>query len=319
MKKILRNVLVVVTLMAFLLVPCMSVRAAEVEVPEELPEAIEVSTEEELVAALAHDELTVVKLTQDISLTAPLYVNSEVLLDGAGFTLDGTNIVADGSNKSIITASGKDAGDLLLQNIKLVNAPKYGVQAYDGGSVILDGVTIQECKFGAVLINGGNVAVMDLTMVKNGNFEDGKTGNGIELAKGDAVAEGNDPYLIMAGTLTTQDQDTVLWIAEDNPKLENILYGTAEDSPYKLAVEGDALVLKDADGNVVATSNAVLSNLNTENPLEPTDPDTPVDPTPEEPTTPEENPNTSDGLILFVVLAIVGLGLCAVSLKKLCK
>lgn len=295
-----------VVAIALVFVPFMSVNAAE---------PVKVGTEAELIAALAQEGTVSIVLTGDIDVTQPLYATSEVTIDGAGFTLDGTNIVpqaTDGSNKTIITV--QPGGELELTNIKLVNAPKYGVQAYNGGAVLLNGVTIQNCNYGAVLINGGIVVIQDLTMIKNGNFENGNTGNGIEIGKGTAVTE--DPYLVLDGTFTAQDQDTVLWIAENdqlvNDENAKIMFGHTETSEYTLSLENNALVAKDADGTVVASSNAILDEITSDEVQNETPAPTPTQ-------KPVENPSTNDNIILFASLAVMALGLGTVTFRKLCK
>lgn len=313
MKANCKKILTMVITLALVLVPFINVRA------EELPDPVEVGSEEKLIEELANESTTSIKLTADIKLTKPLYAYREVVIDGDGFTLDGANIVAgaeDGGNKSIITA--QPGGELSLINIKLVNAPKYGVQAYNGGAVLLNGVTIEECKYGAVLINGGIVVVQDLTMIKNGSFDNGKTGNGIEIGKGANVTE--DPYLVMDGTFTVQEQETVLWIAENdnlvNDENAKIMFGHTEDSEYTLSIEENALVAKNADGEVVAASNAILDEITSDEIVdEPTTPD--VELTPDQ--DPINPPATNDNVLLFAGLAVIALGLGTVTYRKLCK
>ncbi len=333
MKEKLKRWMMMVFAMALLFAPIMSVHATtpgdseptDEETEEQLTEEAQVKNEEELIKALDNEKVNKIVLLDNISVTVPLYVTRELTIDGGGFKIDGTNIVSrpeDSGNASIITA--QPTGELSLTNITLTNAPKYGVHAYNGGAVLLNGVTIQDCKFGAVLVNGGALIVQDLTMIKNGNFEDGKTGNGIELGKGTYVTE--NPYLVMDGTFTTQDQDTAIWIAENDQLMADesskLMFGNTENSEYKLEIEGNALVVKNSDGTTVTSSNAVLEQIATdETGNETTTPEDPTDTEPEEtPQQPaEENPSTSDNIMLFVSLAVISLGLSLVTFRKLCK
>lgn len=315
MKSIFKKLVGIVMTFALVFIPFMTAHAEEITL-EDLPEPVSVATEKELVEQLKGEEPVYIVLSADINLTKPLETSKEVLIDGDGqYTLDGTNIQApEGSgNKSIITAVGEGA-EVALINITLENAPKYGIQAYNGGAILVNGVTIQDCKFGAILLNGGTGIIQDLTMVHNGNFADGKTGNGIELAQGDAVSE--SPYLVMDGTFTTENQDTAIWIAENNDALETVMYGNTEESEYKLSIEENALVVRNSNDEVVTSSNAALEDLNTEEVEQPSDtpttPDVPVQ-------NPEENPSTSDNLVIFIGLAVVALGLGTVTFRKLCK
>ena len=60
------------------------------------------------------------------------------------------------------------AGQLTLKDIDLNNGPKYGVQSYDGATVILNDVSITGFRYGGVLANGGTVEVIDLHLGFNG-------------------------------------------------------------------------------------------------------------------------------------------------------
>lgn len=307
MKKSMKKFFAMFLVAALVLVPFVKVDAAD---------PIVVENEQQLKDALAQEGEVYIELKNDITLTAPLYVYGNVTIDGKDFSIDGTNIVPlpeAPSNKSIITAMA--GSELALTNIKLLNAPKYGVQAYNGGAVLVNGVTIQDCKFGAILVNGGALVVQDLTMIRNGSFEEGKTGNGIELGKGDDVTE--DPYLVMDGTFTTQEQDTAIWVAENDRLMSEedskLMFGNTENSEFKLSLENNALVVKDSEGQTVASSNAVLEEITVEE-----DTDEPT--TPEEPVQPgEENPSTSDNFMIFAGLAVIALGLGTVTFRKLCK
>ncbi len=307
MKKSMKKFLSMFLVAALVLVPFVKVNAAD---------PIVVENEQQLKDALAQEGEVYIELKNDITITAPLIVNGIVTIDGKDFSIDGTNIVPlpeAPSNKSIITA--QPGSELVLTNITLKNAPKYGVQAYNGGAVLVNGVTIQDCSFGAILVNGGALVVQDLTMIRNGSFEDGKTGNGIELGKGEYVTE--DPYLVMDGTFTTEEQDTAIYVAENDKLMSEegskLMFGNTENSEFKLSLENNALVVKDSEGTTIASSNAVLEEITVEEDKDETT-------EPEEPTQPsEENPSTSDNVMIFAGLAVIALGLGTVTYRKLCK
>lgn len=307
MKKSMKKFLSMFLVAALVLVPFVKVNAAD---------PIVVENEQQLKDALAQEGEVYIELKNDITITAPLIVNGIVTIDGKDFSIDGTNIVPlpeAPSNKSIITA--QPGSELVLTNITLKNAPKYGVQAYNGGAVLVNGVTIQDCSFGAILVNGGALVVQDLTMIRNGSFEDGKTGNGIELGKGEYVTE--DPYLVMDGTFTTEEQDTAIYVAENDKLMSEegskLMFGNTENSEFKLSLENNALVVKDSEGTTITSSNAVLEEITVEEDKDETT-------EPEEPTQPsEENPSTSDNVMIFAGLAVIALGLGTVTYRKLCK
>lgn len=273
---------------------------------------VEVGTFEELVAAVAEGGDIV--LTADIKVASPIYVNKETHIYGEGHTLDGEGMVRDGSNGSIISAMmPADSGEVLyLHDMKIINANKYGVQAYNGGVVAVIDVEIANCKFGAILVNGGGLVVGNLTMADNGNLDNG--GNGIEIGKGTGVSE--DPIISMIGEITVNGdkQTQVLYLAE-NDELSTVGIYNEKDTANTIVIEGNKLVVKDANGNTKFESNEVKKDLQFEDLTEaPEVPEQPATPNPDEKV--EENPNTYDGILGYVALAVAGLGLLTFSAKK---
>lgn len=285
----------------------------------EYEDATEVGTFAELVAAVENGGD--IKLTADITVERPIIVTKDTTIYGDDFTLDGTGMVRDGSNGSIITAMPE--ATLYLWDMTIKNANKYGIQAYNTGIVAVDGVTITDCTFGAILVNGGGLVVGDLTMGNNGEHEGG---NGIEMGKGNASLE--DPVIVMVGeiTLLPGDQTTAIFLAE-NDALETVEFANYEGATNTLAFENNKLVIKGANNQVKYESNVAKEGLTlTEASLEdiPEIPEqikpTP-NPKPEQPAnTPDntitENPNTYDGILVYIVLAITGLGILTLSFKK---
>ena len=287
---------------AFVVVPFTNVSAEN---------AKEVSTYEELVAALnTGGEVT---LKNNIEVTGPIITNQDITLNGAGFELKATYTGTSG-NQTIITSG---SGTLTLMNIKLIDSPKYGVQAYNGGNVILDDVTINNNseKYGAVLINGGTVTVKSLTMANNSY--------GIEFAAGVNVT--GTPALIMDGEIKGNQNDPI-YVDVDQVKALNVT--NTETSKQKVSLKDNTIVLTDGE-KVIATSN-ILPNGTVvevdgtkveaaEPVVTPENPDTDKDNT--QTTTKDEikNPNTSDN-ILFIIgaLAVSAAGII-ISKKQLAR
>lgn len=278
---------------------------AIVAVPMLNVSALEANNEETLKAALeAGGEVT---LTSDVEVNAPLYVSKDVVLNGGDFTISaGTSFVNDGPNGSIIAVNNN--ATLTLNNVKLNGAKKYGVQAYAGGNVVFNKATITNSGFGAVLLNGGAATIIDLTMNANAY--------GIEFGQG--VGVNNTPSLTMNGVINGS-QDELLVLAE-NDNLGEVIVKNEEGSTMKLATDGKTLVLKDANGDVVATSNEAKDGVTVngdETIVEPTPTPTPnPTPTPKPDEKPSENPETFDGIATYIALAILGFGALVISSKK---
>src|SRR5699024_9785767 len=117
--------------------------------------------------------------------------------------------VASPNNKTLVTALY--GAKINLVNVKLEDSPKYGVQAYDGAHVVLDGVTISNCNYGGVLANGGTIEIVDLNLEKNGTTAN----NGIEISTSKYITSGNVATLIMNGKLSSTETENVIYFASD--------------------------------------------------------------------------------------------------------
>ena len=137
------------------------------------------------------------------------------------------------------------AGKLTLKDINLNNGPKYGVQSYDGATVILNNVSITGFRYGGVLANGGNVEIIDLHLGYNGT----NANNGIEIDKGSAAT--NNPALTMNGTLTSDSNENVVRVA-DNGYLTEFTITNTESTENKVVIAGDKVVLTDENNNVIS-------------------------------------------------------------------
>ncbi len=201
------------------------------------------------------DDGGTVEIQNNITVTGPIVIQKELTIDGNGYTIAGsTEWTSTSGNQTMFTAQFA-AGKLTLKDIDLNNGPKYGVQAYDGGTVILNNVSITGFRYGGVLVNGGNVEVIDLHLGYNGTG----TNNGIEIDKGAAAT--NNPTLTMNGTLTSDSTENVVRPA-GNGHLTEFTITNTENTTNKVVIAGDKVVLTD-ENNTVISESAVPENVTT--------------------------------------------------------
>ena len=217
--------------------------------------------EESLITAINNvDDGGTVEIQNNITVTKPIVIQKELTIDGNGYTVAGsTDWTSTSGNQTMFTAQFA-AGKLTLKDINLNNGPKYGVQAYDGATVILNNVSIVGFRYGGVLVNGGNVEVIDLHLGFNGT----DTNNGIEIDKGAAAT--NNPTLTMNGTLTSDVNENVVRPAT-NGNLTEFTVTNTENTTNKVVVAGDKVVLTDENNNVIS-ENAIpeSATANTDEP-----------------------------------------------------
>ena len=208
------------------------------------PVTDETSLNEAISSANSGETIT---LQNDITVTKPIVIQKELIINGNGHNVVGDNSwTSTSGNQTMFTAQLAE-GKLTLKNINLKNGPKYGVQSYDGAVVILDNVSITGFKYGGVLVNGGKVEVKSLHLGRNGTGEN----NGIEIDKGASAT--NSPTLVMNGTLTTDTNQNVIHIA-DNGYLTDFTITNAENTTNKIVISGNKVVLTDKADNVIAES-----------------------------------------------------------------
>ena len=219
--------------------------------------ATPVTDEESLNNAISSADVgATVTLQNNITVTKPIVIAKELTIDGNGFTVTGSSDwISTSGNQTMFTAQFS-AAKLTLKNINLQNGPKYGVQSYDGATVILNNVSITGFRYGAVLANGGNVEVQKLHLGYNGTGAN----NGIEIDKGAAAT--NNPTLVMNGVLKSDVAENVVRVA-DNGNLTNFTIENAEGTTNKVFVTGEAVVLTDEYNNVI--SETVLPDTVTPN------------------------------------------------------
>lgn len=179
-----------------------------------------------------------------------------VTIDGNGNTISGNvEVISQNgqNNQSLVTA--ENAGAVVyLQNVELTSSPKYGVQAYFGGKVVLDGVNIHDCNYGGVLNNCGTVEIVDLYLGYNGT----ESNNGIEMSKGQSLSgEQAQPTLIMNGTLDSNQTENVIYIAEDNrDTITAFTVENAAGTTDKLLLDGNKVVVTDENNSKKFESNS---------------------------------------------------------------
>ena len=254
MKNTLKIAIFFAIMIAVLLVVPSICNAAEINVPSEDTETLYDAV------AKASDGDTI-NITEDITLEKAVEVSGKsITINGNSNTItaDANMAAADSSssNKSMLTAVNAGA-KITLKDVNLTGSPKYGVQAYNGGEVTLDGVNIYDCNFGGVLNNCGIVEIVDLTLGHNGKAE---SNNGIELGKGSAVTV-EEPTLIMNGTLTSDQTENVIYIAEDEAdKISSFtvknIYDDQSGEKDRLYVDGNKIIVTDSNNKLKFESNA---------------------------------------------------------------
>ena len=250
-KKIKIMLILTLTMLALFCIPYVS-NAATTETATD---------EESLNTAIQNvDDGGTVEIQNNITVTKPIVVQKKLTIDGNGYTISGsTDWTSTSGNQTMFTAQFA-AGNLTLKDINLSNGPKYGVQSYDGATVILNNVSITGFRYGGVLVNGGNVEIIDLHLGYNGT----DANNGIEIDKGASAT--NNPTLTMNGTLTSDYTENVVRAAE-NGYLTEFTVTNTENTTNKVVIAGDKVVLTDENNNVISESSIPDSaTANTDNP-----------------------------------------------------
>ena len=201
-----------------------------------------------------------ISIQNNITITQPIVIAKELIIEGNGYTLTGSEgWTSTSGNQTMFTAQLSDA-KLTLRNINLVRGPKYGVQSYDGATVILDNVNITDFKYGGVLVNGGKLEIKDLHLGRNGTGAN----NGIEIDKGSSAT--NNPTVIMNGVLKSDSTENIVRAAT-NGKLTEFTIENAQGTTNKLFVTEQSLVLTDKYNNVISQtelSDTITPNVDKE-------------------------------------------------------
>ena len=236
MKKTIKKLIIITIITAMALILPISSKATTREVTDESTLISEISSA---------DPGDTISLQNNITVTQPIVIAKELIIDGNGYTITGAESwTSTSGNQTMFTAQFSNA-KLTLKDINLVNGPKYGVQSYDGATVILNNVGITGFNYGGVLANGGNVEIINLHLGYNGTGAN----NGIEIDKGASAT--NNPSLTMNGTLTSDAKENIVRAAENGSLTEFTITNT-ETTTNKVFVTEGAVVLTDEYNNVIA-------------------------------------------------------------------
>ncbi len=225
---------------------CIAILAVMFIIPSFSKAATPVTDEASLLSAISSvGDGETITLQNNIIVTAPIVIQKQITIDGNGYTITGASSWTSTSGNQTMFTAQFSAGKLTLKNVNLQNGPKYGVQSYDGATVILNNVSITGFKYGGVLANGGNVEVIDLHLGYNGTGAN----NGIELGKGAAAT--NNPTLTMNGVLTSDSTENVVNVAQ-NDSLTEFTVTNTPNTTNKVAITENSIVLTDQYNNVIA-------------------------------------------------------------------
>ena len=206
------------------------------------------NSEETLISAITSaSKGDTITLQNNITVTKPIVITGEITIDGNGYTVSGSSDWTSTSGNQTMFTAQSTGSKLTLKDINLNNGPKYGVQAYDGGIVILNNVSITGFRYGGVLVNGGSLEIIDLHLGTNGTGAN----NGIEVDKGSAVTQ--NPSLTMNGTLTSDEGENVIRIPEDS-KVTDFTVTNTENTTNKIAVAGNVIAVTDKNDNILFES-----------------------------------------------------------------
>ncbi len=218
-------------------------------------ESASVGSEEDLLEAIENaDNGDVITLTNSISLSAPIELNNiNITINGAGNTITkDDDWQPKGANGTFITAG--EGATLNLVNINLTNSQKYGVQAYNGGYVILDNVNISNCGYGGVLVNAGTVEVRKVYLGHNGRED---SNNGIEIAKSATLSgDPSEPILKMNGTISSDQTKNVIYVDVNDP-VANFQVVNEPDSPNKIFLNDNKLVVTNQNNEIIFESDEI--------------------------------------------------------------
>ncbi len=187
----------------------------------------------------------IINIENDITITKPIVIAKELTINGNGHKITGASSWTSTSGNQTMFTAQLSSAKLTLKNINLENGPKYGVQSYDGATVILDNVSITGFKYGGVLANGGSVEVINLHLGYNGT----NSNNGIEIDKGSAAT--HNPSLTMNGVLTTDTPENTIRIAE-NGYLTEFTITNSSNTVNKVIVAGSTVALTDKNDNIIS-------------------------------------------------------------------
>lgn len=214
--------------------------------------AAPVDTEEALRQAVTQDGAEIT-LTADITVSSPLMVTGKnVTIDGAGqYSISASpDFARTGKDGSVITVQGSAVlKNLTVDGSKAANQ-KYGVQVYgDGATMELTGVTIQNCKWGAMIVNGGSADANGLTL-KNNAW-------GVEVDNGEGVT--STPSLTLSDVDISEQGDAAIWIPEKTLGLAQVDISGADSIVASVAADsGEGTRYYDLEGALTQTQGSTV-------------------------------------------------------------
>lgn len=289
-----KKFLVMALVAAFVFVPMVSVNAAD--------DTKEVSTGEEFLAAIEDANVKTVELTKDIEITKRGVITTAKTINGNG-------------HKITYTGEFKNGGDNTT----------WGSEASKGDGIYVILAWHTDVTISDVTLTGGNAGLSanGANVTLNGTVD--VSGNGFG---GIEVTDGEDdpvlPSLTINGTIVNTTESATaptLWtdgLTDEEVAKVNIEYKGVQAAAYQ-TVKGQVQLFLNVE-NTPEGENYTALDANdykpepTEEPEEkPTTP--PTEQEREEDTT--ENPETSDGILLFVSLAVLGLAGTTLAYKRL--
>ncbi len=198
------------------------------------------TTLKDAISKVNSGEIDAITLTNSITISGPLTdITKDVTINGNGFTISGDDTwygKGGSGNQSIITST---AGTLTLKNMILKHGPKQGAQAYGNGTLVLDGVTISDCKYTGLIANGGVIEIRDLNL---------NTTVGIEVGKSTTNPVNTNPKLVMNGTLKSISK-AILY--EDPQTKSQLTIENEVGSANKLFVTEDSIFITDRNNTII--------------------------------------------------------------------
>lgn len=284
----------------FVLVPMINVHAED--------GVVEVRNADELYKALEGAETTSVKLMDNIQTTHKINVTSDKVIDGNGYTIEYVGTFKDGSTNNTVWGSAAEYP---------YNGGVYVIQAYTS-NVTLKNITLTGGNVG-LGVNGATVTLIGKIDVSGNGF------GGIEMSKGANVTE--LPY-VHAGEATitnTTETATTPTVWTDGLTLEELESGNADFEASEDTFAGAAYVI--SDGQLKFYMDETQMPEESDNiivvPITPEETEEPEEEPTTQPTEQErvedttENPETSDGILLFVSLAVIGLAGTTLAYRRL--
>jgi hypothetical protein len=210
-----------------------------------------VSSESDLIAAVQVDGNRIT-LGSDIEVSSPLMVTgSNVTIDGGSqYSISAAdNFQWAGKDGCIITVKGSATlQDLTVAGSESANE-KYGVQVYGSGAVMeLRGVTIRDCGWGAMMVNGGSARADGLVLKNNGW--------GIEVDNGVGVT--STPSLTLSDVDISEQGSAAIWIPQRTSDLAHVDISGASSIVARVAVDNVGTLYYDLDGALTQGSGGTV-------------------------------------------------------------